>query len=67
MVNPLLWPVVAIRSLAGNSPGARRINRRMPSKKRCKVCYAPFLGPFALPYRSVQIRPSRKNPNMCTM
>ena len=26
----------------------------------------PFQGPFYLPFRIVQIRPSRKTPNMCT-
>jgi hypothetical protein len=66
-VNPLLWPVVGVRNLIGGQRGARFVNRRLPSGKRCKACYAPFLGPCSVPYRLVQIRPSRKNPNLCTL
>ena len=65
--NPLLWPVVGVRSLMGGQRGARFVNRRLPSTRRCKACYAPFLGLCAVPYRFVQIRPSRKNPNLCTL
>jgi hypothetical protein len=46
---------------------ARRFYRHLPSGKRCKECMVPFLGVFALPFRLVQIRPSRKNPNLCTL
>jgi len=45
----------------------RRIFHRFPSHKRCKQCCAPFLGVFAIFFRLIQIRPSRKNPNLCTI
>lgn len=40
--------------------------RYLPSQTRCKVCHVPFQGLGSVPFRLVQIRPSRKNPNMCT-
>ena len=46
---------------------ARRFYRRLPSTRRCKECLVPFLGVFSVPFRLVQIRPSRKNPNLCTL
>lgn len=46
---------------------ARRLYRRLPSAKRCKECLVPFHGLFAIPFSLVQIRPSRKNPNLCTL
>jgi hypothetical protein len=46
---------------------ARRAYRRLPSAKRCKECMVPFVGVFSLPFRAVHIRPSRKNPNLCTL
>jgi hypothetical protein len=39
----------------------------LPSHKRCKECLVPFLGLCAVPFRLLQIRPSRKNPNLCTL
>lgn len=65
--NPLLLLVSVPRKLIGEAPGARRINRHIPSGRRCKQCFAPFQGPFSVPYQIMQIRPSRKNPNLCTM
>ena len=44
----------------------RRILRWLPSVMRCKVCWLPFQGPFSVPFKIVQMRPSRKNPSMCT-
>ena len=64
--NALLQPLGGIRKLLGDTPGMRRINRLMPSGRRCKVCLLPFLGPFSVPFRAFQLRPSRKNPNLCT-
>jgi hypothetical protein len=46
---------------------ARRLYRRLPSGRRCKECYVPFIGLFSIPFRLVQIRPSRKNPHLCTL
>jgi len=46
---------------------ARRLYRRLPSTKRCKECLVPFLGLFSIPFSMVHIRPSRKNPNLCTL
>ena len=46
--------------------GTRSVYRHMPSAKRCKVCWIPFKGPFSMPFKIMQLRPSRKNPNMCT-
>ena len=65
--NVVLWPVVPLRKLIGQAPGMRHINRRLPSGKRCKQCLVPFQGLFCLPFRLIQIRPSRKNPNLCTV
>jgi ribosomal protein L34E len=56
-----------LRQTLGTTKIARRFYRRLPSAKRCKECLVPFLGLFALPFRLVQIRPSRKNPHLCTL
>jgi hypothetical protein len=56
-----------LRRTMGTTKIARRLHRRLPSTKRCKECLVPFLGLFAVPFRLVQIRPSRKNPNLCTL
>jgi hypothetical protein len=47
-------------------PAYRRFNRILPSAHRCKRCWAPFRGPFGFLYNLVMIRPSRKNPSLCT-
>jgi len=59
----LIW----IRRTVGTTKLARLFHRHLPSGKRCKECLVPFLGVFALPYRFLQIRPSRKNPHLCTL
>jgi len=59
----LIW----LRKTLGTTEMARRFYRHLPSGKRCKECLVPFLGLFALPFRLVQIRPSRKNPHLCTL
>ena len=65
--DPLLSGSRILRKLAVVTwRGERRIFRFMPSGRRCKLCFVPFQGPFSLPFRIVQLRPSRKNPNMCT-
>lgn len=56
-----------LRQLLGGAKIARTVYRRLPSTKRCKECLVPFLGLFSVPFRLVQIRPSRKNPNLCTL
>jgi adenylate cyclase len=56
-----------LRQRLGTTQIARRCYRLLPSGKRCKECLVPFLGLFSLPFRLVQIRPSRKNPNLCTL
>lgn len=56
-----------IRQKFGTTRIARRLYRRLPSHKRCKECLVPFLGLWAVPFRLLQIRPSRKNPNLCTL
>ena len=58
---------IRLRQLLGGAKIARTIYRRLPSTMRCKECLVPFLGLFALPFRLVQIRPSRKNPKLCTL
>ena len=64
---PMLRPIGMVRQLAGGAPGLRRIWRRIPTGARCKQCHLPFLGPLSLPFRLIQLRPSRKNPNLCTV
>lgn len=59
--------LIRMRQLLGTTKIARRLYRRLPSSKRCKECLVPFLGLFSVPFRLVQIRPSRKNPNLCTL
>jgi len=58
---------VAFRPRLGTTQMARRLYRFLPSGKRCKECLVPFLGICPLPFRLLQIRPSRKNPNLCTL
>jgi hypothetical protein len=57
----------AARQRLGGAKVARRVYRRLPSRKRCKECLIPFLGMFSVPFRLVNIRPSRKNPHLCTL
>jgi hypothetical protein len=59
--------LIRIRQSLGSTKIARRLYRRLPSTRRCKECLVPFLGLFSVPFRFVQIRPSRKNPNLCTL
>jgi hypothetical protein len=59
----LIW----IRRTVGTTKMARLLHRHLPSSKRCKECLVPFLGIFAVPYQLLQIRPSRKNPHLCTL
>jgi hypothetical protein len=58
---------IAMRQRLGTTPMVRRLYRFLPSGKRCKECLVPFLGICAVPFRILQIRPSRKNPNLCTL
>jgi adenylate cyclase len=58
---------VMIRQRLRTTETARRLYRFSPSGKRCKECLVPFLGVCSLPFRLLQIRPSRKNPNLCTL
>lgn len=67
MRNLILWPIRVARQLLGEAKGFRRAYRLLPSIRRCKECLAPFHGVFSIPFRMVGIRPSRKNPNLCTM
>jgi hypothetical protein len=59
--------LIRARQSLGTTRMARRVYRRLPSASRCKECLVPFLGLFSLPFRLVQIRPSRKNPSLCTL
>ena len=63
MRQALIW----LRKFFGATQMARRVYRYLPSAKRCKECLVPFLGLFSIPFHFVQIRPSRKNPNLCTL
>ena len=65
--NPLLKPVAGLRQLVGGDPGLRRIWRLIPTAGRCKQCFVPFRGPFSALLWLIQVRPSRKNPNLCTI
>ena len=67
MSNARLGAIGVIPSAVGGSPRLRRIFRRLPSAHRCKQCFAPFRGAFAIPFQLIWIRPSRKNPNLCTI
>lgn len=56
-----------LRQFLGTTQMARRVYRFLPSPQRCKECLVPFLGLFSVPFHMVQIRPSRKNPRLCTL
>jgi len=58
---------IAARQRLGGARVVRRVYRHLPSRQRCKECLVPFLGAFSVPFRLVNIRPSRKNPNLCTL
>lgn len=58
---------IAARQRLGGARVVRRAYRHLPSRQRCKECLVPFLGAFSVPFRLVNIRPSRKNPNLCTL
>ena len=59
--------LIRLRQMLGATKITRRLYRRLPSDKRCKECLVPFLGLFSIPFSLLQIRPSRKNPNLCTL
>ena len=59
--------LITMRQRLGTTRIARRFYRKLPSRKRCKECLIPFLGICAVPFKLLQIRPSRKNPNLCTL
>jgi hypothetical protein len=59
--------LIAARQRLGSVRIARTVYRNLPSRKRCKECLIPFVGMFSIPFRIVQIRPSRKNPSLCTL
>jgi hypothetical protein len=44
----------------------RAFNRLLPANDRCKRCWAPLTGPFSVLHNILSIRPSRKNPRLCT-
>lgn len=65
---PRPWHAGALRKLVGGPRVATRlIFRRMPTSRRCKVCWVPLQGLFSVLFQAIRIRPSRKNPHMCTM
>jgi len=45
--------------------GARRLFRKMPSPPRCKLCYAPFAGPYAPILKMVGFRRWSLNQQLC--
>ncbi|HEU5083022.1 MAG TPA: adenylate/guanylate cyclase domain-containing protein [Acidimicrobiales bacterium] len=54
----------------GAQPSAwafKRVLRALPSTPRCGYCGAPFAGVGARLVRPLGYRPSRKNPNICSM
>jgi hypothetical protein len=59
--------LIRLRRALKTTQLARRLNRRLPSERRCKECFVPFIGVFSIPFRLMQIRPSRKNPHLCTL
>jgi hypothetical protein len=60
-------PLIQLRQKLGATAVARRLYRRLPSAGRCKECLVPFHGVFSIPFSLIQIRPSRKNPKLCTL
>jgi hypothetical protein len=59
--NPREWAWIN-----GILPYYRSFNRLLPSNTRCKRCWAPFSGPFSVLHQFFLIRPSHKNPRLCT-
>lgn len=66
-LNPLLWNAAGLRKLMRDGSRMRPLMGRLPSGTRCKGCWAPFEGLFAVPFQLMKVRPSRKSPNMCTI
>jgi adenylate cyclase len=46
--------------------GTHRAFRHLPSAPRCKMCFAPFGGLGGRVLRLAGIKPSRKNPSLCS-
>jgi len=59
--------LIAARQRLGAVRILRPLYHSLPSATRCKECLVPFLGIFSVPFRLLQIRPSRKNPSLCTL
>jgi adenylate cyclase len=59
--------LATVRQQLGGARVARLVYRNLPSAKRCEECLVPFSGIFSIPFSFLQIRPSRKNPNLCTL
>ena len=54
--------------LSGEHPGLRRgrhLLSLLPTNPRCKLCHAPFAGPFTVLMGLLGKRPSTKNPRFC--
>lgn len=66
--NPLPWQAEGLRRLVGGPRVVTRLLfRHMHSSRRCKVCWVPLRGLLSAPFQIIRIRPSRKNPDLCTM
>src|SRR4051794_17076001 len=55
---------------AGENPWFHRVRRiysLLPSSPRCKSCTSPFGGAGGLVMRAVGRRPSKMNPNLCSV
>jgi adenylate cyclase len=66
-LSPEDWESYWRFSAQPSSRAVKRVLRSMPSSPRCGYCGAPFAGIGARFVRPLGYRPSRKNPNLCSV
>jgi adenylate cyclase len=66
-LTPADWEAYWRFAAQPNNRAFKRALRALPSTPRCGYCGAPFSGVGARLVRPLGYRPSRKNPNICSM
>ena len=66
-LTPADWEAYWRFAAQPSNRGLKRLLRALPSTPRCGYCGAPFSGLGARLVRPLGYRPSRKNPNLCSV
>jgi len=66
-LTPVDWESYWRYASQPSSRAFKRVLRTLPSTPRCGYCGAPFAGVGARLVRPLGYRPSRKNPNLCSL